>query len=429
MMARDLFSTHALRPLLRLALLPVLWAEAPGAPASSDGTYDRELLQRVVQMVMSQTTRRLIDRSTGETFTDSRSLPLKPDISIESKFNAWYYQTWLLTDGMRRAGAVLGDSAVRDYGERNLEFLYAHLNYFERQHLAGLRAAPVGDGKLSPIGFHFSIVDPWHTGLAPLVMEAWARTRDERYRPFLRRMDAYLAQAPTTPEDAIYRPNGRLMADDPYMLVPYLVRLGRMSGEGASLDRAVNQVLGARRRLFDSSAGLYRHGWHVAQDKPLGLLWGRANGWMILAQVELLAGLSRDHPLSEQVRVAFAEHAAGLFRVQDSAGGWHQVLDHPESWIETSCTGMFVYGLARGVNENWLARSRATDVRRGWEALRRKVAPDGDIVDVCGSTDIGDLKYYLDRPRLRGDLHGFGPFLLAASEMIRMREADAGRAP
>jgi unsaturated rhamnogalacturonyl hydrolase len=45
----------------------------------------------------------------------------------------------------------------------------------------------------------------------------------------------------------------------------------------------------------------------------------------------------------------------------------------------------------------------------------------GDVIDVCASTDIGDLKYYLNRPRLQGDLHGFGPFLLAGSEIIRLR--------
>ena len=417
-------ASRAFRTLARLAPLPLFFASSLGAGAVPDPAADRELLQRVVQAVLSQTTRRLVDHGTGELFTDSTRLPLKAEISIESKFNAWYYQTWLLTDGMRRAGAVLGDPAGRDYGEQNLEFLYTHLPYFERQHAAGLKAAPVGDGKISPIGFYFSLVDPWHSGLAPLVMERWAHTRDARYQPYLRLVDTYLAQATTTPEGAIYRPNGRLMADDPYMLVPYLVRLARATGEARPLERAIQQVLGARHLLFEPAVGLYRHAWHVAQAKPLGLRWGRANGWMVLTQVELLAALPSAHPRFTEVRTAFVEHAAGLRKAQDPAGGWHQVLDHPESWLETSCTGMFVYGLARGVNEGWLDRSYAQDALRGWSALRRKVTPDGDVVDVCGSTDIGDLNYYLNRPRLQGDLHGFGPFLLAASEVIRLRQSS-----
>ncbi len=282
-------ASRAFRTLARLAPLPLFFAGSLGAGVAPDPAADRELLQRVVQAVLSQTTRRLVDRGTGELFTDSSRLPLKAEISIESKFNAWYYQTWLLTDGMHRTGAVLGDLAGRDYGEQNLEFLYSHLPYFERQHVAGLRAAPVGDGKLSPIGFYFNLVD------------------------------TYLAQATTTPEGAIYRPNGRLMADDPYMLVPYLVRLARATGEARPLERAIQQVLGARHLLFEPAAGLYWHAWHVAQAKPLGLRWGRANGWMVLTQVELLAALPPDHPRFTEVRTAFVEHAAGLRRVQDPA--------------------------------------------------------------------------------------------------------------
>jgi rhamnogalacturonyl hydrolase YesR len=100
------------------------------------------------------------------------------------------------------------------------------------------------------------------------------------------------------------------------------------------------------------------------------------------------------------------------------------VLDHPELWIETSCTGMFVYGLARGVNEGWLDRSFAASASSSFAALKTKVTEDGNVDDVCGSTDVGDLEYYLNRPRIKGDLHGFGSFLLAGAEIIRMNSPD-----
>ena len=50
-----------------------------------------------------------------------------------------------------------------------------------------------------------------------------------------------------------------------------------------------------------------------------------------------------------------------------------------------------------------------------------KITDDGDITDVCASTDTGDLKFYMNRPRLKGDLHGFGSFLLAGAEIARMK--------
>lgn len=99
---------------------------------------------------------------------------------------------------------------------------------------------------------------------------------------------------------------------------------------------------------------------------------------------------------------------------------WHQVLDHAESWLETSATGMIIYGMARGVNEGWLDASFAKTALKAWKALQSKVTPEGDLLDVCGSTDTGDLKYYLNRPRLQGDLHGFGSYLLAGAEVVRL---------
>lgn len=409
------------------AVLCTALAVATATTGASTQADDEALIRRVADGILGQTTRRLVDRSTGETFTDSAGLAPKPEISIESKFNAWFYQTWLLTDGLRRVASALDAPAYRHYGERNLEFIYGHMAYFERQHAARMKAAPVGDGTLSPIEFYFRLSDLWHTGLAPLVMERFAATRDKKYEPYLARLREFLARCPRLSDGTLYRPRGRLMADDPYMVVPYLVRQHRATGDARPLDDAVQQMLGAKSVLFNSERGLYRHAWDVKRQEPLGQFWGRANGWMVLAQVELLDGLPAAHPRQAEVRAAFLAHATGLRNAQDPAGGWHQLLDHPESWIETSSTGMFVYGLARGVNEGWLDTSFAVPARRGWSALREKITATADIVDVCGSTDIGDVDYYLKRPRLQGDLHGFGPFLLAGSEILRLRQTQARR--
>ena len=116
------------------------------------------------------------------------------------------------------------------------------------------------------------------------------------------------------------------------------------------------------------------------------------------------------------------KHMSGVRACADPNGGWHQVLDHPESWLETSATGMLTYGIARGVNEGWLDASFANTALQAWKALQTKVTPEGDLLDVCGSTDTGDLNFYLNRPRLQGDLHGFGSYLLAGAEIVRMQK-------
>jgi unsaturated rhamnogalacturonyl hydrolase len=371
-------------------------------------------LRLVADHVMKETTRRLIDRSNGQTFEDSTDLAPKPEISIESKFNAWFYQTWLLADGMRRVAESLDEPKYRGYGERNLEFIFRHMDYFQRQHKAGMKAAPVGDGKLSPIGFYFEISALWHTGLAPLVLERSQATNDARCDPFIKRMKQFVNECPRFDDGLLYRPGKGAMTDDPFMTVPFFVREGRF-------DEAIAQVLGTHARLLDSEKHLLRHLWDVKTQKSAGEYWGRGNGWTVLAHVELLATLPKDHPRRAWVLAAFVRHMNGLRACADPEGGWHQVLDHPESWLETSSTGMITYGMARGVNEGWLDASFAETPLKAWKALQSKVTPEGDLLDVCGSTDTGDLKYYLNRPRLQGDLHGFGSCLLAGAEIVRLK--------
>ncbi len=406
---------------LLAALLPLSAYAAPNnAPPTP--TDDAAALRRVADGVLAQTTRRLIDRSTGATYENSDDLAPKPEISIESKFNAWFYQTWLLADGMRRTASALGDEKYRGYGEANLDFIFRHMLYFKKQNDAKMKAAPIGDGALSPIGFYFGIGSLWQTGLAPLVQEHYAATKDARYEPFLGRLHKFLAENPRFEDGAFYRKGKGMMTDDPYMTVPFLVREWQASGDEKSLESATRQVLGTHAKLFEAQSGLFKHLWDLKTQKPAGEFWGRGNGWMVLAQVELLAALPVQHPRRAAVLEAYRQHMNGLRRCQDAAGGWHQVLDHPESWLETSATGMITYGLARGVNEGWLDASFAADARRGWKALQAKITPKGDILDVCGSTDTGNLAFYLNRPRLKGDLHGFGSFLLAGAEIVRMKE-------
>lgn len=381
---------------------------------------DEAMLRRVADHILEHTTRRLIDHTTGMTYTDSTGLMPRAELSIESKFNAWFYQNWLLAEGMRSTSAALQEPRYAQYGEQNLAFIYKHVDYFNRQHDAKIIAAPVGDGKLSPIGFHFQINALWQTGIAPLVLEQYAVTKDERYKPFLVRVRSFLKETPRFDDGAFYRKGKGMMTDDPYMTVPFLVRDWRFNGEAATLDDAIAQVMGTHTRLFDPTVGLLKHLWDLNSRTPAGEFWGRGNGWTLMAHVELLAALPQDHPRRNEVLVQFVRHIEGLRRYQDPNGGWHQVLTVPTSWVETSATAMITYCIARGVNEGWLNPSFAADARKGWAALQAKVLPDGDLVDVCGSTDTGDLTFYLKRPRVQGDLHGFGSYLLAGAEIIRM---------
>jgi rhamnogalacturonyl hydrolase YesR len=118
-------------------------------------------------------------------------------------------------------------------------------------------------------------------------------------------------------------------------------------------------------------------------------------------------------------------HAKGVASVQGGDGMWHQLLDRPDTFPETSCTAMFSYAMARGVNNGWLdAGSYGPVALVGFNALTAHVSEDGKLDSVCVGTGFADdPTYYYNRPAV-DDVHGYGAVLLAGSEIIRMLKND-----
>ena len=95
---------------------------------------------------------------------------------------------------------------------------------------------------------------------------------------------------------------------------------------------------------------------------------------------------------------------ATLLANQAPSGMWRQLIDHPESWEESSSTAMFTYAFVSGVKNGWLPEETyGPAARKAWIALVGYLTPDGDLREVCvGTGKKNDLQYYLDRPRVGG---------------------------
>ncbi len=100
---------------------------------------------------------------------------------------------------------------------------------------------------------------------------------------------------------------------------------------------------------------------------------------------------------------------------------WHQLINKPQAWPETSCTGMFTFAMITGVKHGWLKKNKfGPAARKGWLGLLNYLNPDGDIRNVCEGTNKSDSRqYYLDRKRNVGDMHGQAPVLWCADALLR----------
>jgi rhamnogalacturonyl hydrolase YesR len=82
---------------------------------------------------------------------------------------------------------------------------------------------------------------------------------------------------------------------------------------------------------------------------------------------------------------------------------------------------MFTYAIITGVKNGWLdPETFGAAARKGWLALVAHLNEQDRITEVCAGTPIGQTReYYLDRPRITGDLHGQAPFLWCAVALLR----------
>ena len=94
---------------------------------------------------------------------------------------------------------------------------------------------------------------------------------------------------------------------------------------------------------------MYRHGFDAATGAQSCCAWGRANGWQMMGHVDALAALPADHPRFNDSLAVFQRHAGAMASLQNKSDGrWHQVLDAPTTYLETSVTAMTLYGMAIG---------------------------------------------------------------------------------
>lgn len=136
--------------------------------------------------------------------------------------------------------------------------------------------------------------------------------------------------------------------------------------------------------------------------------------------VSHFGSLSGDHPQRPEITAAYRKMMATLLETQAVDGMWCQIIDDPESWPETSCTGMFAFAMITGVRNGWLpADTYGPSARRAWLALTGYIDANGEVREVCiGTNKENSREHYMNRPRATGDMHGQPPLLWCVSALL-----------
>ncbi|HEY5758384.1 MAG TPA: glycoside hydrolase family 88 protein [Steroidobacter sp.] len=399
----------------------------PYEPASKQSI--EATLQRVHAYLEQASPLRVVDGATGAVVPDLKKLPAQVALD-RTDLLVLTYEWGVTYSGMLLAADATGDTRYRKYTEDRLAGI-ATLATHAKKHLAT-------DGSVPTVAHGMSmrsILKPRSLDDAGAMCAAMIKANragvGKDLRPWIdnyvqfvsgtqfRLADGTLARNRPLPES--------LWLDDLYMSVPCLAQAGKLTGDARYFDDAAKQILQFSDRMFVKERGLFMHGWVQGMQPHPVFPWARANGWAIMAMVELLEVLPENHPSRAKILDLYRAHAASLAAAQGHAGLWHQLLDRRESYAETSASAMFVYALARGINRGWLdARAFGPAVSLGWNAVTTKVNEKGQVEGTCVGTGMAwDPMFYMYRPVHVLAAHGYGPVFLAGAEMIALLRSQA----
>jgi unsaturated rhamnogalacturonyl hydrolase len=343
----------------------------------------------------------------------------KDNIFKRDSYADWNYANGEAVLSILYLAEASGDKKYYNFVKNWCDFILNNVDYFRFQYdsLNALR------GNFHRI-FRKSMLDDAGAPVLPFAGLS-LQEKNKNYLGILNTMIDYVSNKQPRLDDGTFcRPEPEKMtvwADDLFMSVPLLLRMGKITGDNKYFDDAAKQIKNFTRLLFDKNKNLYKHGWFSRTNKKSIAFWGRANGWVMWAVSEALLYLPKDHPAYSEIMEIYKNHINGLLDYRDEDGMWHQVLDHPESYEESSCTAMFILGLARGVNNGWLDKSYKKFAVKSWNALTKKI-DNGIVHGICRGTGMrNDLEFYFKRPTVDNDPRGLGAVLTAGIEISKLQ--------
>jgi len=228
----------------------------------------------------------------------------------------------------------------------------------------------------------------------------------------------------------------QMWLDGLYMGGVFALKYANAFGESKLREMALHQESLMRKHMRDNRTGLLYHAWDESRQMPWAdantgcspEFWGRSLGWYGLALAEFLELLPADGAVYRELADAQRNFIHALIRYQDSASGlWYQVVDQghrSDNWLETSCTCLFVYAIAKSIRQGIVGAECLDAVKRGYDGLIRRLKQDEQgrwvLPDICIGTSAGDYENYVSRPTSSNDLHGVGAFIMACVEIDRL---------
>ncbi len=384
-----------------------------------------EAVKKIAERILRNTTYTFKDTETGQVYTNLKGVPLKRTMTVESHYNNWHYTNGVTNIAMLEMADRFGDKRYEDFVLRSMNFVFneGNLDYFRQLYD---QAFAEGGWKAVPrLSWHMIFRNKRLDDNGPMgasLIELQQRHPSPAFLDYINTTAEHLNYAEPRLADGtiarIWPHENTIWADDAFMAVSFLCRMGRFTGDDKYFDDAANQILKYTHYLWCPEKQIYYHCYHTDVKEHGVAHWSRANGWIFMATADLLTYMPENHPKRQAVIDNFRMQAQGVARYQAQSGLWHQLLDKSDSYEEISGTAMFVFGMARGVKKGWLHPDYIYVAEQGTKGILSMMTEEGDVTNICVGTGImPSLTFYYTRPTEVNALMGEGPVIRALMEM------------
>ena len=174
------------------------------------------------------------------------------------------------------------------------------------------------------------------------------------------------------------------------MTVLFLANMGRIEGKREYIDEAERQFLLHAKYLADPQTGLWYHGWTFNGNHNFAAaFWGRGNCWVTIAIPEFLQMVDVTASVKEQLTQILRNQVCSLAHYQDCGGMWHTLIDDPTSYVESSATCGFGYGILKAVHTGLLEQEWEAVAYKALTPILENINDDGVVSQVSYGTPMG----------------------------------------
>ncbi|MFD2118019.1 glycoside hydrolase family 105 protein [Paenibacillus yanchengensis] len=346
-----------------------------------------------------------------------------PLLHVGKAYNGnWSYDYGVVLKGFEQLWLTTGEQHYLQYIKDNLD------------------AFVMDDGTIRT--YHQADYNIDHLNTGKLLFLLYDVTGDEKYKQAATQLRKQLHEHPRTSEGAFWHKKRypyQIWLDGLYMGAPFYLQYLITFEPENNLEDVTKQFIICERHLKDEKTGLLYHAWDEKRVQPWcdpqtghsPHFWARALGWFVMAVVDVLALLPKDHMHYPELQRILVDTLTVLRNYQDEKSGvWYQIVDAAErkgNYLEASASSMITYAIARGLQLGLLPADWSETLNKAYTGIIEEfiLLTNNGWVNVNKTCQVaglggpsqrdGSYAYYLSEPIITNDQKGVGAFLLAST--------------